>query len=211
VGWAELVRRQLVSMGYECTINSKGGTGFVRAKDDMTFETLLTTAASSSITMPSRNSVTDIIVCGGYNDVSNSYSKDMIEDAIKKFVKKAIEQYPNANIYIGMVGTVGRWKRSDDGLRYINSEFKLRKELFRQNVLPAYQYTEADYFYLNGVENILDSRFDYMHSLTADDMPSAGNGVRDEIYWSDGIHPTLKGCVALANGIVNAFNHGNFF
>ena len=210
-GWGKLVKQQFEAMGYSCVANGMGGTGFIRGVNGTTFATLLnktapqtignsTVSDSSPVATPSE--VTDIIVCGGYNDISTdeAYSKDNIKKAIKQFITSAKKQYQNATIYIGMVGTSNRYKTSGDDT-IDNTEFELRMELLKNTVLPAYKYGDYRCYYLNNVEDILKSRLDYMYVYDT----------QSSKYRSDGIHPTQKGCEALADGIVKAFVNGNFF
>lgn len=71
-----------------------GGTGFVNSVDNKTFITLLDE-------VPADNSITDIICCGGYNDISHIND---IQNAINSFCTLAKTKFPNATVHIGQIG-----------------------------------------------------------------------------------------------------------
>lgn len=71
-----------------------GGTGFVNSVDNKTFITLLDE-------VPADNTITDIICCGGYNDM---WHLDDIQNAINNFCNLAKNKFPNAIIHIGQLG-----------------------------------------------------------------------------------------------------------
>lgn len=76
-------------------IMAEGGAGF--ANPDNNFLTLLENA-----NIIDKNSITNIIVFGGYNDYS--WSKSDITKGITSFFKYAKTNYPNATITLGYVG-----------------------------------------------------------------------------------------------------------
>ena len=77
--------------------NCKNGVGFAKEVNGESFITLLTTG----ITLNPLD-VTDIIVCGGWNDYEQTSAN--IINAIHNFIETANTNYPNANIYIGFIG-----------------------------------------------------------------------------------------------------------
>lgn len=115
-------------------VNYYGGVGFVNISGNKTFQTVLEEVTSDS-------SVTDVVVLGGYND--QAYSDTQITNAMKSFQLKANEKFPNANLYVGMVGwstdstkifnlnnTIARYKKGANlsNMTYINNiEYSLHK------------------------------------------------------------------------------------
>lgn len=101
-------------------IASRGGTGFYARSEGLNFQNLL-----ENVTAFEKNSVTNIVVCGGYND--NTYTGETIYNASVAFVEKAKELYPSALVSIGMIG-------------YNSVSPGIRNNL-RYNALYAYQQT----------------------------------------------------------------------
>lgn len=77
--------------------NFLGGTGFKNAVNEKTFTTLLT-----DLSITDKESITDIVVLGGYND--KEYDSSEINVSIDLFISTAKTNYPNARIHIGEVG-----------------------------------------------------------------------------------------------------------
>ena len=75
---------------------AEGGSGFVHTR---TFLTLLQEKIG---TIPDKNTFTDVVVCGGYND--RGYEAADIEDAIGDFFNYAKAQFPNAVMHLGCIG-----------------------------------------------------------------------------------------------------------
>lgn len=92
-GWPEVVKENL-ELNYT-TIKYRGGTGFHKGLANGTFTDLLNQ-------VPSSNSVTDVVVAGGYNDRFATAEQNL--SGIKEFCDTAKLKFPNATIYIGMIG-----------------------------------------------------------------------------------------------------------
>lgn len=114
-----------------------GGTGFVNLVQNKNFQSLLEE-------VPDDNSVTDIVVLGGYNDIN--YNKSQITNSITSFIAKANEKFPNANVSIGFVG----WCR-DSSLIY---QLSIACQYYRE----CCGYYNASY--LNNIEYTLHNYFD---------------------------------------------------
>lgn len=110
-----------------------GGTGFVNSVDNKTFITLLDE-------VPADNTITDIICCGGYNDMGHLND---IQNAINNFCNLAKNKFPNATIHIGQIG----W--TVDATKYYN----LARVTERYNVGAM----SNNAHYLHNVEYILHS------------------------------------------------------
>lgn len=112
--------------------NVYSGTGFAYTVDSKNFVTLLNEVTSD-------NDITDIIVCGGYNDQYVN-PKSNILSAISTFCTNAKTKFPNAKVYIGCVGFT-------------------MEENKRYSCFEVYtQYTQCNRYgaiYLNGVETVM--------------------------------------------------------
>ena len=92
-------------------ISAKGGAGFYTESDGVNFKTLL-----QGVTAFEKNSVTNIVVCGGYND--NTQTAANIYNAVTTFLTKAKELYPSALVSVGMVGYNSASPGIRNNLRY---------------------------------------------------------------------------------------------
>lgn len=171
-GWAVPLRRLLGLSDQNCPIIQDNGGGFIKQGSTGTFLEGL-----QNLSVTNKNTIKRIVVCGGLNDYDGTVSD--IKSAISTFVSYCKTNYPNAKVYIGMIG----W--DDDEQFTINNQYSRYKVL--TNVLPAYQAcNQYGAIYLNGVENI-------MHNYT--------------LYY-DRSHPNQEMCINLANGIYNALQNG---
>lgn len=132
--WCELVKNYL-NLGDKCYVITRGGSGF---KNGTTFNALLRESVGH---YSDKTTVKNIIVCGGYNDAN--YSLNELILAIADFKDKAIELYPEANVFIGFCG--------------FNTDFEIRVSLL--NACDSY-VSGCGYnglTYLSGVENAIHS------------------------------------------------------
>ena len=86
--------------GVDCFTNCVGGTGFV--KTGSTGKTFLDLLKDINIGTVYPEDVTDILVCGGCNDVDTSYND--LNTAILAFRNYCKQHFVNANINISMIG-----------------------------------------------------------------------------------------------------------
>ena len=180
VGWMGIAEELLNNnpTTASVTLSGLGGTGFIAENDGINFLTLLELSEEN---LPvEKSEITDIVVCGGYND--KGYSSGEISIAINSFVEYANHTFPNALVSIGMIGTSAR--TSDSSIT----------ASIATNSLTGYCGTTTHsgvcYRYLENVENILKMNPDYMDTET------------------DDIHPSELGYISLANGIVKALMGG---
>lgn len=94
-GWPDLVKSYLGLTDDNFFSNSLNGSGFINGT---TFATLLNQTSNHF----KNDEVTNIIVCGGFNDMNKS-DTDLI-NAIFNFKKQANKLYPNAQIFVGFIG-----------------------------------------------------------------------------------------------------------
>lgn len=177
--WAEILKNLMELNNSNCSIFAEAGSGFLRAGTyNHTFLQLLQSQINN---IANKNKVKNIIICGGYND--NTYSANDIKEAISEFVNYSISNFPNAQIYIGLIGY----------RREISNDATTTRANLASQVYPAYANNIAPnlnkYIYLNGVENILKSNpTSYMYENNS--------------------HPNQNGQNALGQGIFQAFKTG---
>ena len=98
IPWTTLFKQRLNLSADKCYISSASGYGF-KPTYNAYFLTLLQNLEN---TVDNPNTITDIIVVGGFNDKATSATD--LENAIDAFCSYAKTQYPNANVYIGGAG-----------------------------------------------------------------------------------------------------------
>ena len=125
----------------------------------------------SSIT--DKTKITKIIVCGGYNDYDESFS-DII-DSIIEFIEYIELNYPNAKLYIGMIG-FNKANTNAGGLV---------RDALATVVYPAYAY---NYFYKKAPIYINNSEL-ILHN--------------SNLIGDDNVHPTESGQEVIARSIYN--------
>lgn len=86
--------------GVDCFTNCVGGTGFVKTGN--TGKTFLDLLKDINIGTVNPEDVTDILVCGGCNDVDTIYND--LNTAIFSFKNYCKQHFVNANINISMIG-----------------------------------------------------------------------------------------------------------
>ena len=97
-GWGKYVIEYLNDINIPAVETYEGGAGIVNVGNDgHTFLGLL-----QNLEYENKESVTDIVVAGGYND--NSYTTSQIRNAISSFMDYVQEYYPNAKVYFAMIG-----------------------------------------------------------------------------------------------------------
>ena len=119
-----------------CTIYAHGGYGFISKWGK--FSDLISNVDIDY-------DVTDVVVCGGSNDIQNTYTE--IGPAISQFNEIALTKYPNAHIHVGFIGYV---KPSHQFSTY-GTDWKTAFN----GTLRGYQSPQQHSTYLNGVENIM--------------------------------------------------------
>ena len=175
--WGEKLK-QYMGIEYNTVIKYKGGIGFVEGTGTLAGYSFKSLALSA--TVPNPNTITHIVVCGGYNDAvrSGSVGETGVLNAISDFVDNVLPVYPNANLYIGMIG----YRNNDDAVL----------GRIRGAGLSAYQTANRyganeKVRYLNNVE----------WTLFSDDMSS------------DGYHPNAVGQMKIAMNVKNALLTGS--
>lgn len=174
-GWVEYLVNILGLSSSQYYKFCEGGIGFADSGQGghLGFLDLL---QSNISTITDKNIIKNVIVCAGYNDANQQFSA--IDGAIFNFISYCKTQFPNAKIYIGMVGNNSA--KNDTGRNF--------RRKIRQTVIPAYTTCRAyGAIYLNGVENIMK----YYPNMS-----------------EDTIHPTPAGYRILAQCIFQALKNG---
>jgi len=153
----------------------EGGAGFNRKGQNQ--HTFLELLQANIDNISDKNKVKKVIVCGGYND--NSFTSPEITINVGEFISYCKNQFPNATIYVGMVGNSKANNTNGAALR--NS--------ISNGVLRGYQNCVTfGAVYLNGIENIMHDYINFMSD--------------------DYIHPTETGYKYLSSYLFNAIKTG---
>lgn len=174
-GWAEYCAEYLGLSANDYIKAYVGGARFSANTNNRTYMSLL-----KQQIIPF-DAITDIVVCGGYND--NSYTPAEIATGISRFCQQAKIQFPYAKIHIGFIA----WNKQGNGAGAIANWESIKTSLI-STVLPAYQNCIANgAIYLSNVEYWINDAL-----LTN----------------SDGYHPSEAGNRSLAKAIANGILSG---
>lgn len=132
----DLVAASLGLSSSQYSLHAYGGAGFINSSGGHTYLDIL-----NESDMSDPDTVTDVIVVGGYNDISLQQSPGGIRAAISAFIARSKVLYPNATVRIGFVGITPLTDR------------KYKASL----TLKDYQYGANQYggAYMSGIENCL--------------------------------------------------------
>lgn len=148
LGWANYFVNYANLQATEYQIIGESGGGFVTkgSTSNSTFEEALQNGYTGD-----KTKVKYIVVAGGYNDAKDSATtQDLIEIAISNFMTYVNQNFPNAKVYLGMVGADGAFTDTAMTRRYN----------MQMVVLPAYSNINIyGGFYLNNAEYILKSDY----------------------------------------------------
>ena len=167
-----------LTLGTDCYNFCTGNSGLIGGDPTNTY---LTNLQDNESSIANKSLIKSFIICGGWNDRTKNAAD--LETAMSTLVTYIKANYPNAEIYVGMIGNTGV---VDD----VSGSIHFRRWLVTQ-VLPGYKSVE-NYggHYLQGVENV-------MHKY--------------DLYSTyDYVHPNADGCVALGKAISIAYNQGYY-
>lgn len=125
-----------------------GGTGFVNTVDNKNFITLLDEITAD-------NEVTDIIVAGGYNDMSHITD---IYNGIVAFNNIAKTKFPNAKVHIGAIG----WKQDSTALynlAQVVKEYNLSAKKLNLHYLKNCEYSLHEYGLCFASDNVHPTQY----------------------------------------------------
>lgn len=172
--WCEYLRRLMGLTAGHYYIFAQGNAGFAKiGNNSMNFQMTL---ASHINEITDKNKIKNIIVCAGYNDWDEETS--LIYQRIGEFINYCKEQFPNAQVYIGMIGG--------------NSQDTTNGALVREQLITRVlnSYIRCSYFggiYLNGVELFTHNFYQFN---------------------DQGNHPNETGYERVATMIYNAWKQG---
>lgn len=185
-GWADVLVSRLGLNSSQYELLHKGGAGFSVAYQGKSFADLLN---DSSISDP--ETVTDIIVEGGYNEYAKPWSE--IGPAIASFISIAKTKYPNAKIWIGFCG----WKRDGQALYPLSKavqSYMLGSQQYGAAYISNVQYALHDYSNVFASDGIHANQTgqNRIAEITAD-VILGGSGAIYEIYRTPTLTPAIEG------------------
>ena len=208
-------------------VSSQGGTGFTWIDSVTTGNGFLALLEALDNTISDKDSITDIIVLGGANDILATGNTANINTAIVDFLEYAQENYPNAKVGIGFIG---RFKGAD-GTRtyanYIDAMYRYRQAAeakgngYYIEVSDTASHGQASYMldhvHPNSTAGVLLARCiaSYIVGKTASFMYNLGFSNNSGFEGSftiinNNVHLIVTGVPAVANGVtVNGYGkHG---
>lgn len=172
--WCEYLRRLMGLTAGHYYIFAQGNAGFAKiGNNSMNFQMTL---ASHINEIADRNKIKNIFVCAGYNDYTEETS--LIHQRIGEFIEYCKQQFPNAQVYLGMIG----------GNTIDNANGALAREQLITKVLNAYiGCSDFGGVYLSGVELFTHNFYQFNRQ---------------------GVHPNEAGYQRVATMIYNAWKQG---
>lgn len=172
--WCEELRRQMGLTTGHYYIFAQGNAGFAKiGNNSMNFQMTL---ASRINEITDKNKIKNIIVCAGYNDWNEETS--LIHQRIGEFISYCKQQFPNAQVYLGMIA--GNSSDTKQGA--------LVREQLITRVLNAYtRCTDFGGLYLSGTELFGHNFF---------------------MFNNQGNHPNESGYIRVGRMIYNALKQG---
>lgn len=172
--WCEELRRQMGLTTGHYYIFAQGNAGFAKiGNNSMNFQMTL---ASRINEITDKNKIKNIIVCAGYNDWNEETS--LIHQRIGEFISYCKQQFPNAQVYLGMIA--GNSSDTQQGA--------LVREQLITRVLNAYtRCTDFGGLYLSGTELFGHNFF---------------------MFNNQGNHPNESGYIRVGRMIYNALKQG---
>lgn len=172
--WCEYLRQLMGLTSGHYYIFPQGNAGFAKiGNNSMNFQMTLANRINE---ISDKTKIKNVFVCAGYNDWDQEVS--LINQRIGEFINYCKEQFPNATVYLGMIG---------GDARDTNAGAQVRERLITR-VLHA--YTRCSYFggvYLSGVELFTHNFFQFNEQ---------------------GNHPNETGYHKVATMIYNAWKQG---
>ena len=175
--WTIEFKNRLLLSDDDCYISVAGGYGF-KPPYNAYFETLLRNIENS---VTNKDSITDIIVVGGFNDRSTAYNDLMA--AIQAFITYAKSVYQNARVWIGGAG----WAFN----------FEFCQELKNGAYLSAYKAcSRYGAYYLNGIDYIMHDK----------DLFKEESSMYSLFLTYQYVHPTDESSKMIADCVIDNIN-----
>ena len=175
--WApDFIQNLGLTLNETAFTKSLGGAGFIGTSQS--FLSLL-----QQLNISDKSKIKSIIVCGGYNDRVATDENELMNPIIS-FINYCKANYPNAKIFIGMIGNDASYNNTQGTLNNI-------RNILTNLVLKAYKACNLyGATYLNGVEYAL---------------------INKNLFQDDNVHPNENGGIELTRAIYQAFTSGNFY
>ena len=203
--WIDIVIDNLGLTSSEYYRNTEGSTGFLNYNTTTNHRFInLLQDVTSDLSSDEKSAITHIIVCGGANDIQTSYTVGDIASRVSDFIEYADSNYPNAKVYVGMIGfTTDPNKKPNLG-----------------KALEAYsKCINFGGIYLNGVENAVHD-YSYFNVYATDTVHPNQNGstaIGNAVYTA-----LLRGSVEIvrnwqtvadsaSSGIIMASSYNNIY
>ena len=179
--WVDILISKLGLTSSDYYRYGEGSTGF-ESYNAVTGHRFIDLLAQSVIDVPTSSlpDITHIIVCGGANDMQSGISIATLESRIQYFINYANTYYPNAKVYIGMIGFTTAPS----------------SKIYLGRALQAYQNC-INYggVYLNGIQNVIHD-YGYFNTTENDTVHPNQNGSN---ALGNGLYQ------ALMHGVVNVY------
>ena len=206
ISWISYLKDYAYNLG-EFYHNELGGAGFLANlySSDGTYKSFQDLLEMLENEIENPNNITDIIVCGGYNDLSAGHEYiSQLQSKMLSFKQYANTHYPNARIYIGMIGR--------------STEMHICKSLITETYL---YYSNACHnlglIYLSGVETCVKSDTDMRDNVHPNNVGSItiGESILQLINGANKLYaPTITGSDisntnAVVSSLVTLYNTSN--
>lgn len=178
-GWGKCLHDNYPS--FEVYSYEAGGGGFVANTDEYNFLGALQNH-SQDVEVQDKASVTDIVVLGGYNDVSVSATDEQMRTAIGQFVAYCNSTYPNAKVTIAGIAVDYNSAVTQGKLNSMNMEYSTFAVEKGATTHPNFKYLlqcKSRLFFSDGNPN-------------------------------SGFHPSTTGNTEIANALAQYLTSGNF-
>lgn len=164
-------------------VGATGGAGWVNASEGRNFLQTLQYVVDNNPSMVKKD-ITDIVVLGGYNDMSTSLTANACATAMATFKEYCYTHFPNARVHFGCVG-----------MDYKNpyNEYKLL-QTYGEDIYPSTCSNSGINYYNRFKYILLDSQYVFIES---------GN---PNSYF----HPNTAGCKQIAKYLYRYLELGNF-
>lgn len=197
--WATILKNNMGLSDKDCYISTMGGSAFCKcdASGESGGKNLVSLNANTNKycnfldrltelenTVVDKDSITDILVAGGYNEAT-AYEQDCLDNityGIKYFMNYVKRTYPNAKVHIAFIA--GRVVNCD----HFNSASTYEGHI-NLDALPYYYIMGAKH----GAAYVVNSEY-IMHN--------------SDLFWSDGIHPNSLGQDCIATQLTSYLSGG---
>lgn len=134
--WITLLANKMNLLPSQYISTHAGGLGFSINRPDYNYISLLQNLSND-------NNLTDMYVCGGYNDATET--EQNIIDGIEDFYELFITKFPNAKLHLGFIG----WSSNSEKIIPLKNTFMAYRKacnLYDIELMNGCQYSLHNYF-----------------------------------------------------------------